>query len=406
MKKVLMGLSMILLSATVWAAGEHAPHSDAEADYATGPQGGRLLSESDFSLEITIYESGVPPEVRVFAYQNDKPVKPDDVTLNITLHRLGEKPEEIAFQAEDDYLFGEQTIVEPHSFEVEVEARYDGNTYQWRYQSFEGRTQLNERLVKKSGIQTETAAAQTIATTNTLFGVIDVPEDRIFRVHAPYLGTVESVDISTGDRVEKGQPILRVKNQQTLQSYRVNSPATGEVTKRAVTVGEHTGGNMLVEIADLSKVWVALSMFPQDIEQLRTGMAVTVFDLHGHERASGELTYIAPQMSGGHIARARAVIDNSDGYWRPGMHVKAEVSVDETTTPVAVKRSAIQNLFDRPVVFIQVGEIFEARPVDLGRHGREYVEVINGLSAGMEYVTENSYLLKADILKDGASHSH
>lgn len=406
MKSVWMGVMMLLLSTAGWTADDHASDSNMADHHPTGPQGGRLLKKDGFSLEVSIYESGVPPEMRVYAYQDEKSVDPDAVTVNISLHRLGEKRQEIAFQPEDEYLLGDQTIAEPHSFEVEVEAHHDGNTYQWRYQSFEGRTRLNERLIKKSAIHTETIAAQKIATTNTLFGVIDVPEDKIFRVHAPYPGTVVSVDINTGDRVEKGQRILRVKNQQTLQYYSVNSPAAGEVTRRAVTVGEHTGGNMLVEIAELSEVWVALSMFPQDIEQLQTGMPVTVFDLHGHERANGELTYIAPQMSGGHIARARAVIDNADGYWRPGMHVKAAVSVDDTTVPVAVKRSAIQNLFDKPVVFIRVGEVFEARPVELGRHGEEYVEVVGGLSAGMEYVTENSYLLKADILKDGASHSH
>lgn len=402
----ILGLLLLVLSLPSWGTGNHGTHDSATATHATGPHGGRLLTEGDFSLEISIYESGIPPEMRVYSYDNDERIAPDEVALTVTLHRLGDQQDAISFTPEADYLLGEQIISEPHSYEVVVEARYNGRDYQWRYDSFEGRTRLNARVVERSGIRTQTIGSQPITSDNRLFGVIEVPEDQIFRVHAPYAGTVTAVEVNTGDRVTEGQTLLSVKNPQTLQSYAVKSPADGEVLSRSVTVGEHTEGNRLVEVAGLSQVWVALSMFPHDIEKLRTGMPVTVFDLHGHERASGELTYISPNMTGGHIARARAVIDNPDGYWRPGMHIKAAVTVSASSVPVAVQRNAIQTLHGQSVVFVREGEIFEARPVVLGRQGRDYVEVTEGVAAGMEYVTENSYLLKADILKSGASHAH
>jgi len=50
--------------------------------------------------------------------------------------------------------------------------------------------------------------------------------------------------------------------------------------------------------------------------------------------------------------------------------------------------------------------VFEVRPVTLGAKNSEWVEVIAGLSPGSEYVTVNSYVIKADILKSGASHAH
>jgi cobalt-zinc-cadmium efflux system membrane fusion protein len=46
------------------------------------------------------------------------------------------------------------------------------------------------------------------------------------------------------------------------------------------------------------------------------------------------------------------------------------------------------------------------RPVKLGAKNSEWVEVLQGLSPNSEYVTQNSYVIKADILKSGASHSH
>ncbi|WP_234400270.1 hypothetical protein [Shewanella marina] len=57
-------------------------------------------------------------------------------------------------------------------------------------------------------------------------------------------------------------------------------------------------------------------------------------------------------------------------------------------------------------MFVKHGNIFEARPVILGESDGKYVEVINGLASGTEYVIKNSYLLKADIMKNAAKHVH
>lgn len=397
----------LLCSPVMFAAGGHDHGSDeAEAEIAEGPHHGRLLQADDLALEITIFEQGIPPEMRVYAYHNDQPLDPEAVTLTVMLNRLGGQQDLIDFMPEQDYLLGDIEISEPHSYELEIAARFDGKDYHWHYESFEGRAELTARLIDSAGIQTETAGPQTLTISNNLYGVIAPAEDRQFRVYAPYPGIVEAVYVKTGDNVKKGQQLLTVRNQQTLKSYAVNSPASGEVTHRQVKAGDHSDTGNLIEISDFSKVWVDMSMFPQDIEQLREGMAVTVIDLHGHKKAAGEISYISPQMTGGHIARARAVIDNADGYWRPGMHINAEVAVETIDAGLAVKRSALQTFREMPVVFARYGNTFEVRMVKLGRQDKTYVEVTGGLAPGTDYVTDNSYLLKAEVLKDGASHSH
>src|SRR5690606_26442948 len=116
-------------------------------------------------------------------------------------------------------------------------------------------------------------------------------------------------------------------------------------------------------------------------------------------RATGKISYISPKMTGGHIARACTVIDNPDGYWRPGMHIKADVAVESIDANLAVKRSALQSFRDMPVVFARYGNAFEVRMVQLGQQDKDYVEVTGGLEPGTEYVTQNSYLLKAEVLK-------
>ena len=103
---------------------------------------------------------------------------------------------------------------------------------------------------------------------------------------------------------------------------------------------------------------------------------------------------------------ARIVLANPKGLWRPGLPVTVEVVADEAQAPVAVAAEAIQSLRGWQVVFGRYGDSFEARPLTLGRSDGHFVEVLEGLNAGEQYATKNSFLIKADIGKSGASHDH
>jgi len=82
------------------------------------------------------------------------------------------------------------------------------------------------------------------------------------------------------------------------------------------------------------------------------------------------------------------------------------VTIAEHAVPLAVRRAGIQGFRDFQVVFARFGDTYEVRMLELGISDAEWVEVSGGLSAGTEYVTGNSFLIKADIEKSGASHDH
>ena len=103
---------------------------------------------------------------------------------------------------------------------------------------------------------------------------------------------------------------------------------------------------------------------------------------------------------------ARVVLDNPVGLWTPGMHVSGAVEVASYEVPLAVQRDALQSFRDFTVVYAQVGDLYEVRMLELGRSAGDWVEVLGGLDPGTRYVTENSYVLKADVEKSGASHDH
>ena len=93
------------------ASGDgHGPAVQEEQDFELGPHSGRLLRDGDFSLEVTIFETGVPPEFRVYAFQNDQPIAPSSVELSIDLGRLGDQVDPFNFSAQGDFLRGDAVV--------------------------------------------------------------------------------------------------------------------------------------------------------------------------------------------------------------------------------------------------------------------------------------------------------
>jgi membrane fusion protein, heavy metal efflux system len=76
-------------------------------DYERGPHNGRMLRDGDFAIEMTIFEDGVPPEFRVFAYRDGKSVNPGEVKLSVVLKRLDGEVDSFVFKPEEDYLRGQ-----------------------------------------------------------------------------------------------------------------------------------------------------------------------------------------------------------------------------------------------------------------------------------------------------------
>jgi membrane fusion protein, heavy metal efflux system len=179
-----------------------------EDDHKKGPHNGRLLlSETDFQIEITIYERGIPPQFRIYAYDKGKMINPDEIKLTIELHRLGSRVDVINFRREGDYLRGDKVVEEPHSFDVNVSAEWRGSTYHWRYSQIEGRIELSPEAIHNSGIVIETAGPAQIKTTLELPGEIKLNADKVVHVVPRVSGVVTDVFKNVGDTVKHGEVI-------------------------------------------------------------------------------------------------------------------------------------------------------------------------------------------------------
>ena len=387
------------------AGGGHVT-SPEKTEAPKGPHNGRLLADGNSQIEVTIFEKGVPPEFRVYAYQNGEPVDPAAVKVSIELTRLGGRVDRFAFTPQADYLRGDAEVVEPHSFDVKVQAEHAGQSHVWTYDSYEGRTTIAAEMAKTAGVATAVAGAGVLREQISLYGSIQPNAERERNVTARFPGVIRSVVRKVGDAVGAGGTLATVESNESLQTYAVTAPIAGVVTQRMANPGESAGSEPLFVISDFSTVWAELSVFPRDRARLRQGQNVTVTANDGVQTDSGQITYIAPVGSGNQSWTARAVLRNADRQWTPGLFVTGTVTVGESPLSLMVKNSALQTFRDWTVVFINVGDAYEARPLELGRTDGAMTEVLGGLAAGDRYVTENSYLIKADIEKSGASHDH
>jgi membrane fusion protein, heavy metal efflux system len=393
---------------TAAASSESGHGATAEPQVPKGPHGGKLFRDGDFTAELAIYEKGVPPEFRAWFTQGGKTVPPETVKFAVQLTRPGNVIDHYTFTKEGDFLRGSSEVYEPHSFTYLITAEHAGRGHRWELAAPEMQTTISAQSAKTAGVVAEPAGPATLAETISVYGQVKLNANKIARVTPRFAGVVREARKSLGDAVAAGEVVAVVEANQTLTTFEVKAPIAGIIVDRATTAGEAAAeGATLYTIADLADVWIDLNIQQRDQARVKVGQPVTILADDGGKEATGKLAWLSPLGSvESQTLSARVVMPNSEGRWRPGLFVKAAITVDEVPVPVAVKESGLHTLFSFTVVFSQHGELYQARPLELGRRSGGYVEVLKGLKAGELYVTENSFLIKADIGKSGATHDH
>lgn len=381
-------------------------NSVADAEPEKGPHRGRLLKQDGFVVELSIFETGVPPEFRVWVSDNAKPVAPEAVSLVVKLTRLGDVVDTINFKPQSDFLRGDMEIYEPHSFVVTINASYQNKNYQWQYDNFEGRTKIEAQVAEAMNIQTAIAGEATLSETIEVFGRIVPAQDAQRRITARFDGQIKSMPVSLGQTVKSGDVLATIESNESLKSYTVTSPIDGVIAAKAANVGEQTDGRVLLSISNLQKLTAELSVFPADRTRVRVSAPATINVNGAADSFMGTVASLDSQLQSNQSTIVRVAIDNTSERYLPGQYVTGKIEVDRYSVPLAVKRIGLQAFRDFTVVYAKVGEQYEVRMLELGRETGEWLEVLGGLDSGTEYVTENSFIIKADIEKSGASHDH
>ncbi|MFF7063085.1 efflux RND transporter periplasmic adaptor subunit [Pseudomonas sp. NPDC008258] len=190
--------------------------------------------------------------------------------------------------------------------------------------------------------------------------------------------------------------------------YELRAPFDAVVVEKHLTVGEVVDETSnAFTLSDLSRVWATFAVAPRDLDKVVTGRKVTVSAPDLGAQVEGKVNYVGSLLGEqNRAATVRATLANPNGAWRPGLFVNVAVSVERFNAAVVVPESALQTWEEQTVVFARTEQGFEARPVKAGRRDAGQVEITSGLAAGTQVAAAGSFVLKSELGKGSAEHSH
>lgn len=264
-------------------------------------------------------------------------------------------------------------------------------------------SQIAEAMANQVGIETSVVAPQTLHQTVTAYGALTAGPENVSHIRARFSGLVKTVRGSIGDQVQAGDVLAEIESNESLKIYPVRAPISGLIVQRHANTGEVTQDQVLFSVVNLDTLWAELRVFPQQQNYLREQQPVRV--LVRDQSLEGRIDHIIPVLDKPYLL-ARIRLDNEKRALSPGLLVEGRIAVDTFDVPFAIEKDAVQSVGGRRGVFVKQGENYAFTPVVLGRDDDQFYEVLSGLEAGAEYVTKNSYLIKADIEKSEAEHEH
>lgn len=299
---------------------------------------------------------------------------------------------------------------------------------------------LSPGKLQRTGVRSETVSHRVVVRPVRVPGTVQLDERRITIVATrsdSYIDKVEN--ITTGDRVRKGQPLLQLYSpdivsaaaqlmsnpgyegsRRRLENLNVpqeviaeiertrkvpltiswTSPRDGLVLERNAIDGmKAQAGAVLFRIADVSTVWVLANVPEQDLGNVKVGQEVTIRirSLPG-SALPGRINLIYPQVSTEtRTTRVRIELANPDGALLPDMYAEVEIATGSSRPVLAVPDSAIIDTGTRQVVILDKGDgRFEPKEVKVGLRGNGFVEIREGISEADRVVVTANFLIDAE----------
>ena len=197
--------------------------------------------------------------------------------------------------------------------------------------------------------------------------------------------------------------LLLEQSGSTSSVLEVLAPFSGTIVDRHAVSGELVApGDALFKIADLSSMWLDLSIPEDEVLGMSLGRPlVWTSDAQPGLEVSGRLTWVGTSVDEeSRMVKGRAVVPNPERRMRHGTFGRARTQTENTSDILSVPADAIQHIDGVPFVFAFLADdLFELRRVTLGSKGDAGVALVTGLDPEDEIVVAHSFILKSEFLK-------
>jgi len=316
-----------------------------------------------------------------------------------------------------------------------------------------GMVTIDPVVVQNIGVRTASVEQRALARQINALGHVDFNEERLARLHPKTSGWIEHLQIEeTGTQVSQGSILLSIyspelvaaqqeyavvlsnserfknntsgsmlqsarerlqlldvpahqikeleKSRKPMRSLHIHSPFEGRVMNIGVREGQYvTPKDELYMIADLSRIWVYVDVYEDDLPWLKIGdQAELQVRAAPGKKFIGAVSFIHPVLNPKtRTVRVRLAFDNPDLLLKPGMFANVVLHVDPRADALIVPAEAIVRSGGREQLFIAKGEgKFEPRDVVLGISAAGYTQVLEGVAVGERVVTSSQFLIDSE----------
>jgi multidrug efflux pump subunit AcrA (membrane-fusion protein) len=263
---------------------------------------------------------------------------------------------------------------------------------------------LTKENLEHVEIKTEPVALGSIDTTLKAAGRVSENQNKTAKILSTLEGRLIKLNVDLNDKVKTGDILALVQTPELLgKSLELKAPIDGVIVGRKAAPGELVSKDKeIYTISDPTDLWVIAEIKERDIGAVSVGQDTTFSVLaYPGETFHGKLVRIGNEVeAASRTLEVRIEVTNPDGRLKPGMFADVEITTTVLHDVLAIPDTALQTDEDKQIVFVALdGNKFEKRVVKLGMEQKGRVQVLEGLKAGENVVTEGSFILKSEMLK-------
>ena len=263
---------------------------------------------------------------------------------------------------------------------------------------------LTKENLQHVTLKTEPAALSSLGMTLKAAGRVSANLTKTAKVTPTLEGRLIKLNFDLNDRVKAGEVVALVESPELLgKALELKASIDGVIIERTATAGELVDKSKTIyTISDPAQLWAIAEVKERDIAAVKLGQDAAFTTLaFPDEKFHGKVVLIGNQVeAGSRTVEVRIAVDNADGRLKPGMFADVEIVTTILDNVLLLPDGALQTDGENQIVFVAVdGNKFERRVVKLGLEQSGRVQILDGVKAGENVVTEGSFILKSEMLK-------
>jgi len=191
-----------------------------------------------------------------------------------------------------------------------------------------------------------------------------------------------------------------METRQVRNSLTYYSDFSGVVTKKYFNEGSWVmEGNTILDVVNLSSVWIMANIYENEINKIRTGQSVEIVLTGNEEKViKGKIDYINPMVNTDtRTIEVRITASNNNSTLKPGAFVKAIIQTDKNYNSIVLPKTAVLRSGKMDMVYIKKsGNIFSPKQVVISGEKDGKVLIKSGIDVGDEVVVSAGFLIDSE----------